>query len=152
MFPGEKIGSFYLGFCFLCCRSAIVYRLALIQSKLPCPKKFLVIRLVKVGFKLFYKETSAQAFFLWICEIFKNTFSMEHLRWLLLDFISFASSPPLKNYFKYEVFISVLQVRLCLFLITGLSLITYTKNWSFWFPLSVNTQPYILVHTLSPSP
>ena len=34
----------------------------------------------------------------------------------------------------------------------GLSLIKYSKNLIFWFPLSLNTQQYILVHTLSPFP
>ena len=35
---------------------------------------------------LIKKETLAQVFFVWICEIFKNIyFFIEHLRWLLLN-------------------------------------------------------------------
>ena len=40
----------------------------------------------KRGLQLFYKETLAQVFSSEFCEISKNTFFTEHLRWLLLFF------------------------------------------------------------------
>ena len=43
------------------------------------------------------KRDFSTDFFLWICEIFKNTFSMEHPWWLLLTLISFASLFASKN-------------------------------------------------------
>ena len=51
--------------------------------------------------KHFYKEIPTQMFPCKFCKIFKNNFFIEHLRWLLLQFLQIKDLP--KNFAKFNI-------------------------------------------------
>ena len=78
----------------------------------------------------------------WIWEIFKNTFCVEHLQLL-----AFSGLFTLQNWFKYEVFKFWKFIYNSL-LVRRHSLITCIKYRNFLPSVSVSMQLYILMHIL----